>query len=128
MLFFGIHLYNQKKGQRCSGRRMTAVVLLNTRMVRGYQKIEEMVEKKSWGNHFTLLHVPIPPCINTVEEEDPLKYISQAKQVIERQRNSLAFFVIGSLLSLMGKISGPEVRKLLLTIYLLLWKKKKYLI
>jgi hypothetical protein len=41
----------------------TALVFLNTRMIRAYKSVKEMVEPDSeapWGNRFAFLHVPIP--------------------------------------------------------------------
>lgn len=88
---YAIHLYNQRMGQDPSGTRMTALVLLNTRMTSEYQSVSDMLRAKTWGNHFTFLHIPIP-CCNHAERADPLAFIHKAKKTIKRKKNSLVYF------------------------------------
>ncbi|XP_068643463.1 wax ester synthase/diacylglycerol acyltransferase 4-like [Aristolochia californica] len=104
---YGIQIYTQKMGHISKGKRMTQLVLLNTRMVSGYQSVQEMVEGRSWGNNFTFLHISVPVCEN-VEEVDPLIFIRKAKETVERKRNSMEVFLVGSLLNMLRKIRGPQ--------------------
>lgn len=78
-IFYAIQLYKQRTCQNPGGTRMTALVLLNTRMLGGYQSLKDMLGKKSWGNHFTFLHIPIPLCEDG-EKVDPLTFICKAKE------------------------------------------------
>ncbi|KAL5992706.1 hypothetical protein ACLOJK_013625 [Asimina triloba] len=97
IIFYAIQLYHQRMGQVLKGHeRMTALVLLNTRMVNGYQTLDEMLKKKTWGNHFTFLQISIPTCTNA-EKESPLSFIAEAKKTINRKRHSLALYLTGTL-------------------------------
>lgn len=87
---------------------MTALVLLNTRMTSEYQSVSDMLRAKTWGNHFTFLHIPIP-CCNHAERVDPLAFIHKAKKTIKRKKNSLAVFLTGIFLQTLRSIRGPEV-------------------
>lgn len=87
---------------------MTALVLLNTRMTSEYQSVSDMLRAKTWGNHFTFLHIPIP-CCNHAERVDPLAFIHKAKKTIKRKKNSLAVFLTGIFLQTLRRIRGPEV-------------------
>ncbi|KAG9450969.1 hypothetical protein H6P81_010934 [Aristolochia fimbriata] len=104
---YGIQLYNRKMGHISKGKHMTQLLLLNTRMVSGYQNVQEMLEARTWGNNFTFLHVSVP-FYDNVEEVDPLEFIEKAKEIVKRKRNSMELFLVGSLLNMMRKIKGPE--------------------
>ncbi|KAL5992700.1 hypothetical protein ACLOJK_013619 [Asimina triloba] len=88
--------------------RTTASVLLNTRMVKSYQSVEDMLKKNTWGNHLTFLRVPIPSNSKDPHHENPLAFIAKAKKIIKRQRNSLAIYLTGILLETMRRIRGHE--------------------
>ncbi|KAL5992697.1 hypothetical protein ACLOJK_013616 [Asimina triloba] len=111
-IFYGIQLYKQRMmGSKRSGNfteRTTALVLLNTRMVKSYQSVEDMLKKNTWGNHFTFLRVPIPSNSKDPHHENPLAFIAKAKKIIKRQRNSLAIYLTGILLETMRRIRGHE--------------------
>ncbi|KAL5992703.1 hypothetical protein ACLOJK_013622 [Asimina triloba] len=108
IIFYAIQLYHQRMGQVLKGHeRMTALVLLNTRMVNGYQTLDEMLKKKTWGNHFTFLQISIPTCTNA-EKESPLSFIAEAKKTINRKRHSLALYLTGTLVQTLRSIRGPE--------------------
>ncbi|XP_058089026.1 wax ester synthase/diacylglycerol acyltransferase 4-like [Magnolia sinica] len=109
VIFYAIQLYKQKMvGHRSDGgERMTALVLLNTRMINGYQSVNDMLSQKTWGNHFTFLPIPIPCCKDT-DNENPLKFINKAKETIKRKKNSLAVYLTGRLLDTLRSIRGPK--------------------
>ncbi|XP_058089049.1 wax ester synthase/diacylglycerol acyltransferase 5-like [Magnolia sinica] len=107
IIFYAIQLYQQRMGQISPGRRMTALVLLNTRMVNGYQCVEDMLKEKTWGNHFTFLQIAIPSSDNA-EKENPLAFLLKAKKTIKRKRHSLAVYLNGRLVQMLRTIRGPE--------------------
>ncbi|XP_058078247.1 wax ester synthase/diacylglycerol acyltransferase 5-like isoform X2 [Magnolia sinica] len=100
-------LYQQRMGRIWSSQRMTALVLLNTRMINGYHSVKEMLKKKTWGNHFTFLQIAIPSCSNA-EKENPLAFLIKAKKTIKRKRHSLAVYLTGRLVQMLRTILGPE--------------------
>ncbi|KAJ8648123.1 hypothetical protein MRB53_001146 [Persea americana] len=106
-LFYGIQLYKQRTCQNSNGTRMTALVLLNTRMVSSYQNINEMLRQKTWGNQFTFLNVRIPSTNNT-DKPDPLSFLLKAKKTIKRKKHSMAIFLTGRLLHTLRRFKGPE--------------------
>lgn len=106
-IFYAIQLYKQRTSQNSSGTRMTALVLLNTRMLSGYQSLNDMLRQNTWGNHFTFLHVGIPSC-KDAEKADPLAFIYKARKTIKRKKNSFAVVLTGRLLQMLRSIRGPE--------------------
>ncbi|RWR96235.1 O-acyltransferase WSD1 isoform X1 [Cinnamomum micranthum f. kanehirae] len=111
IVFYGVQLYLQNVSQGAAeSSRLTALVLLNTRMINKYQSPEEMADPNSespWGNQFGFLHVSVPHCSDT-DKVNPLDFISTAKQVIQRKRDSLAVYLTGRLLETVRKLRGPE--------------------
>ncbi|KAI9119035.1 hypothetical protein K1719_009710 [Acacia pycnantha] len=88
----------------------TALVLLNTRNVEGYQSVDDMLNAKAkgpWGNHFSFLHVPIPKLENGMIS-NPLGCIWEAHNIIKRKKKSLAVPLTGMLLDMESKIKGYE--------------------
>ncbi|KAL5714221.1 hypothetical protein ACHQM5_016211 [Ranunculus cassubicifolius] len=85
----------------------TALVVLNTRMLLGYRSIDEMLKRDMWGNQFSFMHLPLP---NYSDEEkvDLKKVIFQAKEIIKRNKNSIAVHLNGLLISFMDRIRGSE--------------------
>ncbi|ONK64047.1 uncharacterized protein A4U43_C07F21550 [Asparagus officinalis] len=111
IIFHGIQLYMQSAGQKTKPAKVTALVLLNTRAMRTYQPVEEMVRRDSqapWGNHFAFLHVSVP-AHKDAERADPLNSIRRAKKTIKAKRNSLGVHLTAGALDLMRKFKGPEV-------------------
>ncbi|TKY65202.1 O-acyltransferase WSD1 [Spatholobus suberectus] len=63
IVFYGTRLYMQDMDSKSKTSNSTALVLLNTRNIEGYQSINDMLNTKAkgpWGNRITFLHVPIP--------------------------------------------------------------------
>lgn len=89
----------------------TALVLLNTRNIGGYESVSEMVKPKAkmpWGNHFAFLHVAIPK-ISNPDSSNPLDFVFQAQKIIKRKRNNSAVFLTGGLLDKLRTFKGSEV-------------------
>lgn len=114
IIFFGTRLYMQATGRDFCNSESTALVLLNTRNIDGYKSIHEMVKNDSetkWGNQFAFMHVALPALIDN-KSSTPLEFISEAKEIIKRKKNSLGVYLTGQSLELIRKCRGPEVRYL----------------
>ncbi|XP_004516680.1 wax ester synthase/diacylglycerol acyltransferase 4-like [Cicer arietinum] len=111
IIFLGIRLYMQEMNKDSSKYKSTALVLMNTRSIKGYKSIKEMVDKNNkngpWGNQFAFLHTPIPE-LNDTKIENPLEFILEAHEEINRKKNSLGAPLTGLLLNVMKKLRGPE--------------------
>lgn len=87
------------------------MVVLSTRMNVDYTSIQEMIKPKSkdisWGNRFTLLHIPIPEL--TDDFSDALDFVWKAQKLIRTKRNSLATYLTAAFLEILNKVGGPEV-------------------
>jgi hypothetical protein len=112
LIFFGIRLYMLEVNQESRKANSTALVLLNTRNIKGYKSVKEMVSKNNngaaWGNQFAFLHVPIPE-LNDPKFDNPLEFIWEAHRDISRKKNSLVTPLTGMLLNMVKTIRGPEV-------------------
>lgn len=113
----GIRMYMQSTNQELTNEKSTALVLLNTRNIRSYKSISEMVEPdggdSSWGNRFAFLHVPLPKMA-----ADPLSFVLKANKLIRRRKNSGAILLTGKLLDALRKFRGPEVRIIIVILYM----------
>ncbi|KAL5714220.1 hypothetical protein ACHQM5_016211 [Ranunculus cassubicifolius] len=107
VIFYGVHLYTKMMDQSPTSTQKTALVVLNTRMLLGYRSIDEMLKRDMWGNQFSFMHLPLP---NYSDEEkvDLKKVIFQAKEIIKRNKNSIAVHLNGLLISFMDRIRGSE--------------------
>ncbi|KAG9448119.1 hypothetical protein H6P81_014247 [Aristolochia fimbriata] len=112
IVFYGIQLFMESSGDEISDPKVTALVLLNTRIVSGYKSVKEMTEpgsKSPWGNQFGFMHVRVPLVpSNTAQKVNPLDFVSQARKTIQNKRNSLAVFLTGRLLEFLRRARGPE--------------------
>lgn len=91
---------------------MTALVLLNTRVIRTYKSMEEMRNlnsKAKWGNYFAFVHVPMPKCDKKDGKIKPLDFVLKAKKIIKSKRSSFGVHLSGALLEMIRKLKGPEV-------------------
>jgi hypothetical protein len=91
----------------------TALVMLNTRNIRGYQSLKEMQKSESkglWGNHISFLQIPIPK----LSKSDPLEFIWESRKHVQRKKHSFGVYLTGLLLDLEMKLRGPEVCNTLL--------------
>ncbi|XP_062150396.1 wax ester synthase/diacylglycerol acyltransferase 4-like [Alnus glutinosa] len=110
IIFLGTRLYMQEISHKSSKAHSTALVLLNTRMIRTYKSVKEMVEPDSespWGNRFAFLHVSIPK-FKDAESLDPLEFVWEAHKIIKRKRSSFGLHLTSRLLEIMKKFRGPE--------------------
>ncbi|XAR68010.1 hypothetical protein NMG60_11002986 [Bertholletia excelsa] len=113
IIFLGTRLYMKETGHKFGTSNSTALVLMNTRNIAGYKSVEEMVKPNKdtkWGNQFGFLHVSVPELREEADESsNPIDFVFQAQETIQRKRNSLAVPLTGKLLDTMRKYRGPEV-------------------
>lgn len=111
IVFYGTRLYMQEMDTKSKTSNSTALVLLNTRNVEGYQSIDDMLNTKKskgpWGNKLSFLHVPIPK-LNENRISNPLEFIYDTHDIINRKKQSLAVALTGTLLDIEGKLRGQE--------------------
>ncbi|KAL5095937.1 hypothetical protein RYX36_000264 [Vicia faba] len=109
--FYGTRLYMQEKDSKSNTSNSTALVLMNTRNIEGYQSIDDMLNTKKsngpWGNRISFLHVPIPK-LNETRISNPLEFIHDTHNIINRKKHSLVLALTGTLLDIEGKIRGLE--------------------
>lgn len=101
-------LLKQTVIKQLNNARVTALCLLNTRVLTGIQSIEEMLKPKTkapWGNHFAFLHVPVP-IMGKVE--NPLDFVKSAKSIIDRHKMSFAVFFNAGFLRCLAILKGPH--------------------
>jgi hypothetical protein len=112
IVFYGTRLYMQEMDSKSKTSNSTALVLLNTRNIEGYQSIDDMLNTKKskgpWGNKISFLHVPIPK-LNETRILNPLDFIHDTHNIINRKKQSLAVALTGTLLEIEGKFRGQEV-------------------
>ncbi|MED6158340.1 hypothetical protein PIB30_031862 [Stylosanthes scabra] len=110
IVFYGTRLYMQEMNKKSKTAESTALVLLNTRNIEGYQSINDMLNTKAkgpWGNKISFLHVPIPK-LKQSRTSNPLEFIWEAHNIIKRKKQSLAIALTGTLLEMEGKFRGQE--------------------
>lgn len=111
MIFYGIRLYMQEIDYSAREANSTAVVMLNTRNVKGYQSVKEMQKPEAkglWGNKISFLQIPILKLSQSTISK-PLEFVWNAQKLIKRKRRSFSIYLIGLLLDLEMKLRGPEV-------------------
>ncbi|XP_043710125.1 wax ester synthase/diacylglycerol acyltransferase 4-like [Telopea speciosissima] len=111
VISYAIQLYVQRTGQVSNGAaRMTALVVVNARMLRGFKSIAEMLKAHIWGNHFSLLHVALPSTsCEDLNNFDPLEFIIKARDELRRKRNSLSLYFTSRIWNIISSIKGREV-------------------
>uniref|UniRef100_A0A1D1YPJ0 O-acyltransferase WSD1 n=1 Tax=Anthurium amnicola TaxID=1678845 RepID=A0A1D1YPJ0_9ARAE len=110
IIFYGIQLYIQSQSKQSSVSELTALVLLNTRVINSYQTLKEMSTPNAespWGNQFGFLHVSLPKHDDPLNA-NPLDFILEARETIKRKRSSLAVYLTGWLLERLRRWRGPE--------------------
>uniref|UniRef100_A0A2N9FDD5 Uncharacterized protein n=1 Tax=Fagus sylvatica TaxID=28930 RepID=A0A2N9FDD5_FAGSY len=111
IIFLGTRLYMQEINHKSSQAHSTALVLLNTRTMKGYNSVEEMLKPDSdtpWGNRFGFLHVPIPK-LKDPKSPNPIEFVQAAQEVIKKKKSSFGVYLNGRLLEIVKKLRGPEV-------------------
>ncbi|CAJ1828681.1 unnamed protein product [Sphenostylis stenocarpa] len=110
IVFYGTRLYMQDMDFKSKTAESTALVLLNTRNIEGYQTINDMLHNKAkgpWGNKISFLHVPIPK-LNQNRTSNPLDFIWDSHKIIKRKKQSLAVALTGTLLDIESRFIGQE--------------------
>ncbi|KAK3414676.1 hypothetical protein EUGRSUZ_H00010 [Eucalyptus grandis] len=112
-IFLATRMYMQRASTNSNlSTNSTALVLLNTRNLRDYKSVRDMVRPNSespWGNNFAFLHVPIPKVKPSDSQfSDPLKFVHEAHEVIKRKRSSFGVILTGKLLGIMKKCRNAE--------------------
>ncbi|XP_019158717.1 PREDICTED: O-acyltransferase WSD1-like [Ipomoea nil] len=110
VIFLGTRLYMEATNQEQRNGNATALVLLNTRNIGGYKSTKEMVHpnmESKWGNQFAFMHVSVPQLPHT-NTSNALHFVSQAREIIHRKRNSSAVFLTGKVLDALRKHQSPE--------------------
>ncbi|PRQ23992.1 putative transferase [Rosa chinensis] len=114
MIFLGTRLYIQETNKSLSKARGTAIVLLNTKMMGNYTSVQEMIKLNSklpWGNHLSLLHVPIPKLLTNSEEQfsdNALDFVWKTQKIIRSKRHSLGIHLTAGFLEILNKFGGHE--------------------
>ncbi|CAI8617042.1 unnamed protein product [Vicia faba] len=111
IIFYGIRLYMEEMNEKTKRANSTAIVMLNTRNIKGYQSLKEMQKPESkglWGNKISFLQIPIPKP-NKSGICNPLEYVWEAREVIKRKKSSFSVHLIALLMDLEMKLRGPEV-------------------
>ncbi|XP_030533937.1 wax ester synthase/diacylglycerol acyltransferase 4-like [Rhodamnia argentea] len=113
IIFLATRLYMQRASPNSNlSTNSTALVLLNTRNLRDYKSVRDMVQPSSespWGNNFAFLHVPIPKVKPSDSQFlDPLKFVREARDTIRRKRSSFGVVLTGKLLEIMKKCGNAE--------------------
>ncbi|CAO2834239.1 unnamed protein product [Amaranthus hypochondriacus] len=109
ILFLGIRLYMQGCDMKYSKSRSTAMVMFNTRNIRGYMSVQEMINAntKIWGNKFTYLQIKLPKLIHS-KSSNPLDFVYEANKQIARCRNSPKIHLNIKTLEFLRKHKGSE--------------------
>lgn len=109
MILLGMRLYMQEIDTKSSNSQSTALVLFNTRNIKGYQSVEEMnkAHTKLWGNQFAFLHIAIPRLVDG-EHSSPLDFIYETRKKIMRLKNSPASYLTARYLETVRKCRGSE--------------------
>ncbi|KAL5054999.1 hypothetical protein RYX36_035681 [Vicia faba] len=110
IIFYGIRLYMEEMNEKTKRANSTAIVMLNTRNIKGYQSLKEMQKPESkgiWGNKISFLQIPIPKP-NKSGICNPLEFVWEAREVIKRKKSSFSVHLIALLMDLEMKLRGPE--------------------
>ena len=111
IISYVIHLYMTRMGQTSNvSSNMTLLVMVNMRILKGYNNIDEMLRATdTQGNKSRLLHVTVPSFTN-LEKVSPLDFIIKAREAMERKKNSMYIYLIEPVLNTTRRIFGQKVR------------------
>lgn len=113
VILLGTRMYMGGEKKISSEANSNVLVLFNTRSMSGYKSVKEMVEPKAktpWGNHFAFVHVNIPKISSShYLSLDPLHFVLQVHNDIDRKKNNASSFLSGLLLDKLRIFKGPEV-------------------
>ncbi|KAI3929164.1 hypothetical protein MKX01_006400 [Papaver californicum] len=86
---------------------MTLCVMLNTRIFKGSKYLEDMIKAEAWCNHSSLVFAKLRTFPN-VEQVNPLGFIVKAKNIMDRKKNSLIFYLLDSILNTATRMKGQK--------------------
>ncbi|CAI0548792.1 unnamed protein product [Linum tenue] len=125
-VFLGTRMYMKEMEPGSEDAETTSIVVLNTRMLRSYNSVHDMMMSKAtespWGNHFAFLHVGLPKLMvggatgnddNGGRQESTmarrsLEFLKATQKVIQKKRSSVAVHLNGGLIQLYRKLRGSE--------------------
>ncbi|PIA56361.1 hypothetical protein AQUCO_00700588v1 [Aquilegia coerulea] len=107
VIYYTIHLYMLRKGDISRGKSMNLLVMFNMRMLKGYKSIKEMMKANICGNHVTFINVPVP-CINGENNVDPLYFVTKAKEIMERKKNSYITYLTNPIIKALRIMRGTK--------------------
>ncbi|CAI0548689.1 unnamed protein product [Linum tenue] len=110
-VFLGTRMYMKEMEPGSEDAETTSIVVLNTRMLRSYNSVHDMMMSKAtespWGNHFAFLHVGLPKLESTMARRS-LEFLKATQKVIQKKRSSVAVHLNGGLIQLYRKLRGSE--------------------
>ncbi|CAN1351392.1 Wax ester synthase/diacylglycerol acyltransferase 4 [Linum perenne] len=121
IIFLGTRMYMQELKPGSEDAETTAIVLLNTRMLRSYNSVQDMMKpdtESPWGNRFAFLHITLPKLM--VPRDDAgcdklaamqlrsVEFLKTARTIIQKKRSSIAVHLNAKILDLYWKLKGSE--------------------
>ncbi|CAN1351393.1 Wax ester synthase/diacylglycerol acyltransferase 4 [Linum perenne] len=109
IIFLGTRMYMQELKPGSEDAETTAIVLLNTRMLRSYNSVQDMMKpdtESPWGNRFAFLHITLPKLM--VPRDDAGCDKLAAMQLRSKKRSSIAVHLNAKILDLYWKLKGSE--------------------
>ncbi|CAN1351391.1 Wax ester synthase/diacylglycerol acyltransferase 6 [Linum perenne] len=110
IIFLGTRMYMQELKPGSEDAETTAIVLLNTRMLRSYNSVQDMMKpdtESPWGNRFAFLHITLPKLM-VPRDDAGLEFLKTARTIIQKKRSSIAVHLNAKILDLYWKLKGSE--------------------
>ncbi|CAN0896808.1 Wax ester synthase/diacylglycerol acyltransferase 4 [Linum grandiflorum] len=121
IVFLGTRMYMQEMKPGSEDADTTAIVLLNTRMLRSYNSVKDMMKpdtESPWGNRFAFLHITLPKLMipkldhaekwTTTMQRRSVEFLKASRTVIQNKRSSIAVHLNAKMLDLYWKLKGSE--------------------
>ncbi|CAN0896810.1 Wax ester synthase/diacylglycerol acyltransferase 4 [Linum grandiflorum] len=120
IVFLGTRMYMQEMKPGSENIDATAIVLLNTRMLRSYNSIKDMIKldtKSPWGNRLAFLYITLPKLMvprndtenwTTTMQRRSLEFLKASRTIIQNKRSSIAIHLNAKILHLYEKLKGSE--------------------
>ncbi|KAJ4965603.1 hypothetical protein NE237_017452 [Protea cynaroides] len=107
LISFTIRLYMQKLESVSGNKRVSALVMMNMRMLKGYQNVEDLSKANEWGNQFGLLIISLP-LFSDSKNVSPLEFIIQAKKEMRKKMNLASIHFSAILMNILKNIMGSK--------------------
>ncbi|KAI3873429.1 hypothetical protein MKW98_008081 [Papaver atlanticum] len=114
LLSYIIHLYTLRKANVGDGltadsinSKMTLLVMSNMRVFDGFTNIEDMITEIAWGNRSRAMFAKLPT-FNNAEKVSPVDFIIEAKEIMDRKKNSMLLYFIDKVLNIAFRIKGQK--------------------